>query len=102
GDDADDRADDVQLEDVAGADRAGDDSADDRTADSEQHRHQHADVLTAGHDQPGDDPDDDPDDYESEYLHGPWLPGRAGIKTRKGPGSGSGCARLWKGGSCFP
>jgi len=84
GDDPDDRAEEVELEDVAGSERARDESSDQRAGDPEQHGEPSADPLASGQHEPRDQANDDADDNETKDLHGTLVTARAGVETTAG------------------
>ena len=84
GDDSDDRAEEVELEDVSRPERARDDPADQRAGDAEQHGEPSADPLASRQHEPRDDANDDADDYETKDLHGDLFTGARAFETAAG------------------
>jgi hypothetical protein len=80
GDDPDNRAEEVELKDVASSKRARDEPSDERAGDAKQHGEPSAYPLAAGQHKPRDEANDDPDDDETKDLHGILISGASAPK----------------------
>jgi hypothetical protein len=75
-DDADDRAKEVELEDITGPKGAGDDSTDQRSPNAQQHGQPSADALPSRQHEPGQNAGDDPDYDQTQNLRADLLSAR--------------------------
>jgi hypothetical protein len=80
GDDPDNRAQEVELKDVASSKRARDEPSDERAGDAKQHGEPSAYPLASRQHKPGDEANDNPYDDETKYLHGNLITGASAPK----------------------